>query len=77
MSLRGLKAPVTLVALESLGLCALVLTRRLRVTTIHLAIHHQSKSTHEYCSACHTREGRRSVDLTWAELPQFAFQVEN
>ena len=32
MSLLGLKAPVTLVAVESLGLCALVLTRRLRVT---------------------------------------------
>ena len=32
MSLLGLKAPVTLVALESLGLCALVHTRRLRVT---------------------------------------------
>ena len=32
MSLLGLKAPVTLVALESLGLSALVHTRRLRVT---------------------------------------------
>ena len=38
-------------------------------------MHHQSKSTDEYCSACHTGEGRRSVDLTWAELPQFAFQL--
>ena len=32
MSLLGLKAPVTLAVLESLGLSALVYTRRLRVT---------------------------------------------
>ena len=33
MSLLGLKAPVTLAVLESLGLSALVYARRLRVTS--------------------------------------------
>ena len=77
MSLLGLKAPVTLVAVESLGLCALVLTRRLRVTYNISCNTSPKQVNYEYCSACYSREGRRAVDLTWAELPQFAFQIEN
>ena len=73
MSLLGLKASVTLAVLEPLGLSAPVYTHRLRVTCTASPKKFNKQTLHRR----QTEEGRRSVDLTWAELPQFDFQFGN